>query len=146
MLGHLQGRDTGYRVFEHQRKWIQPSQGIGQAGAGGVQAMAQPQWRQILIRKLRAKTSWVQLGMVVPLRQQQAAPFAQPLQVLLLSLLTLRQRTLPDHQAVRPDAVVEAEGPLVDPAIHAKGLQRRKRFADAHLIVGPRAVHQHLNP
>ena len=107
--------------------------------------MAQPQWRQILIRELRAKTSWEQLGMVVPLREQQAAPFSQPLQVLPLSLLARRQGTLPDHQAVGPDAVVEAEGPLVDPAIHAKVLQCRKGFADAHLIMGPRAVHQHFD-
>ena len=107
--------------------------------------MAQPQWRQILSRELLAKTSWEQLGVVVPLREQQAAPFAQPLQVLPLSLLTLRQGTWPDHQAVGPDAVVESEGPLVDPAIHPKGLQSRKWFSDAYLIVGARAVHKHLD-
>ena len=83
--------------------------------------------------------------MVIPLREKQAAPFAQPLQVLPLLLTALRKWPLPDHQAVWPDAFTEAEGPLVDPAIHAKGLKSRKRFSDAYLIVGPRAVYQYLN-
>ena len=107
--------------------------------------MAQPQWCQILIYEPLARLRWKQLGMVVPLRQQQAPAFAQPLQVLPLLLAALRKWPLPDHQAVGADAVVEAEGPLVNPAIHPKGLQRRKRFSDAYLIVGPRAVYQYLN-
>ena len=108
--------------------------------------MAQPQWCQILVYEPLARLRWKQIGMVVPLRQQQAAAFAQPLQVLPLLLAALREWPLPDHQAVGADAVVEAEGSLVDPAIHPKGLQRRKGFSDAYLIVGPWAVYQHLDP
>ena len=83
--------------------------------------------------------------MVIPLREKQTAPFAQPLQVLPLSLTALRKWPLPDHQAVGPDAFIEAEGPLVDLAIHSKGLKPCKRFSDAYLIVGAWAVHQHLD-
>ena len=108
--------------------------------------MAQPQWCQILIYEPLARLRWKQLGMVVPLRQQQAPAFAQPLQVLPLMLAALREWPLPDHQAVGPNAVVEAEGTLVDSAIHPKGLQSHKRFSDAYLIVGSRAVYQDLDP
>ena len=107
--------------------------------------MAQLKWRQIQIYEALAKSGRKQIRMIVPLRQKQAAPFTQPLQVLPLLLAALRKWPLPDHQAVGADAVVEAEGPLVNPAIHPKGLQRRKRFSDAYLIVGPRAVYQYLN-
>ena len=84
--------------------------------------MAQPQWRQIQIQEVLARTGRKQIGMIVPLRQKQAATFTQPLQVLPLLLAALRKWPLPYHQAVGADAVVEAEGPLMDPAIHPKGL------------------------
>ena len=108
--------------------------------------MAQVKWRQIQIYEALAKSGRKQIGMIIPLRQKQAAPFTQPLQVLPLLLTALRKWPLPDHQAVGADAVVEAEGSFVDPAIHPKGLQRRKGFSDAYLIVGPWAVYQHLDP
>ena len=83
--------------------------------------------------------------MVVPLREQQATPFAQPLKVFPLPLKTRRQGALPNHQAVWPNAVVEAEWSFMYPAIHSLGLQRHKGVSDAHLIVGAWAVHQHLD-
>ena len=107
--------------------------------------MAQLKWRQIQIYEALAKSGRKQIRMIVPLRQKQAAPFTQPLQVLPLLLAALRKWPLPDHQAVGADAVVEAEGSLMDPAIHPKGLQRRKGFSDAYLIVGPWAVYQNLD-
>ena len=107
--------------------------------------MAQLKWRQIQIYEALAKSGRKQIGMIVPLGQKQAAPFTQPLQVLPLLLAALRKWPLPDHQAVGADAVVEAEGPFVDPAIHSKGLKPCKRFSDAYLIVGAWAVHQHLD-
>ena len=84
--------------------------------------MAQPQWRQIQIQQVLARTGRKQIGMIVPLRQKQAASFTQPLQVLPLFLAALRKWPLPYHKAVGANAVVEAEGPLVDSAIHPKGL------------------------
>ena len=92
--------------------------------------MAQLKWRQIQILEALAKSGRKQIGMIIPLRQKQAAPFTQPLQVLPLLLAALRKWPLPYHKAVGPNAVVESKGPLVDPAIHPKGLQSCKRFSD----------------
>ena len=54
-----------------------------------------------------------------------------------LPLAAFRQWPLPDHQAVGPDAAVEAKGPLVDAAVHPELLQRAKRITDA---VDPAAI------
>ena len=69
VFSHTQIWDVGNRVFEHQRQWVQRSEGIGQPGARGVQSMTQLQCGQILICRnvALAQAGRKQLGMVVPL-------------------------------------------------------------------------------
>ena len=141
----IQGRDGPHAVFHHQSVGVKGLQCLGQPWAGAVQGMHHPELGRVAGLQALAHLGREQIGMVVPLQQQQRAPLADAAHDVAPLLPALGHRPLPDHQAAPADRLVQIQGRFVDAHIPAELLQRFKGLLHPHRGPGAHRVHQHID-
>ena len=145
VLAEVERRQGRHAVLHNQWVVVKGFQRFSQPDTGTLQGMDQLQLGMAAGLHPLAHLWGEELGVVVPLQQQQAAPPANALQEVDPLVAALRYGPLPDHQAVPPDRLVKVEGMVVDAHIPAPLLKGLKGLANPHR--GPRAhgIHQHIN-